>query len=64
MSIVDQLGSHAEQLTHARLNDAERARLVRSLRHREQPRSPRRSAASVLRQLADRIEPEAPCMDC
>lgn len=64
MSIVDSLGSTADQLAHARLDDAERARLARSIRHREQPRSPRRTAASVLRQLADRIEPENPCMDC
>jgi hypothetical protein len=64
MSIVDSLGSAADQLAHTRLDDAERARLVRQIRHREQPRSPRRSAASVLRQLADRIEPESPCMDC
>jgi hypothetical protein len=64
MSIVDQLGSAADQLHHTRLDDAERARLVRSIRHREQPRTPRRSAAAVLRQLADRIEPESPCLDC
>jgi len=64
MSIVDPLGSAASQVADARLGDAERARLVRSIRHRQQPRNPRRSAASVLRQLADRIEPESPCMDC
>ena len=64
MSIVDQLGSAADQLHHARLDDAERARLVRSIRHRQQPRSPRRSAATVLRHLADRIEPGSPCLDC
>lgn len=64
MSIADPLGSAAHQVAHARLDDAERARLVRTIRHRQQPRSPRRSAASVLRQLADRIEPEAPCSDC
>lgn len=64
MSIVDPLGSAATQVAHARLDDAERARLVRSIRHRQQPRSPRRSAASVLRQIADRIEPESPCLDC
>lgn len=64
MSIVDPLESTAEQLAHARLDDAERARLVRSIRHRQQPRSPRRSAASALRHLADRIEPESPCSDC
>ena len=64
MSIVDPLGSAVDQRTHARLDDAERARLVRTIRHREQPRSPRRSAAAVLRHLADRIEPERPCLDC
>jgi hypothetical protein len=64
MSIVDPLGSAAEQLAHTRLDDAARARLVRSIRHRQQPRTPRRSAASILRQLADRIEPESPCVDC
>ena len=64
MSIVDSLGATADQVAHARLDDAERARLVRSIRHRQSPRSPRRSAASVLRQLADRIEPENPCLDC
>ena len=63
MSIVDPLGSAADQRARMRLDDAERARLVRSVRHRE-PRSPRRSAASVLRHLADRIEPERPCLDC
>ena len=64
MSIVDSLGSAADQLAHTRLDDAERARLVRSIRSRQQPRSPRRSAASVLRHIADRIEPESPCLDC
>lgn len=64
MSIVDSLGSTATQVAHARLDDAERARLVRSIRHRQQPRSPRRSAASALRQLADRIEPEPSYLDC
>lgn len=64
MSIVDPLESVANQVAHARLDDAERARLVRSIRHRQQPRSTRRNAASVLRHLANRIEPESPCLDC
>jgi hypothetical protein len=64
MSIVDPLGSAADQLVRTRLDDADRARLVRSIRHRRQSPDPRRSAASMLRDLADRIEPESPCSDC
>ncbi len=64
MSIGDPLASTAEQLAHRRLDDAERARLVRSVRRRQQPRTPRRGAAMVLRHLADRLEPESPCLDC
>lgn len=63
MSIVDPLESVAMQVARARLSDAEHARLARSIRHRQQPRSTRRSAASVLRHLAARIEPEGPCLD-
>ena len=64
MSIADSLESTAQQLAHSRRDDAEHARLVRTIRRRHQPRTPRRSAASVLRQIADRIEPESPCLDC
>ena len=64
MSIVDPLGSAADQLTRTRLDDAARARLVRSIRHHRQSSDPRRSAASMLRDLADKIEPESPCLDC
>ena len=64
MSIADSLESAAQQLAHTRLEHAEHARLVRMVRHRDEPRTPRRGAASVLRQLADRIEPQSPCLDC
>ncbi|MEA2517585.1 MAG: hypothetical protein QOG16_1423 [Actinomycetota bacterium] len=64
MSIVDPLGSAADQLARTRLDDAARARLVRSIRHRRAPADPRRNAAAMLRDLADKIEPEQPCMDC
>ena len=64
MSKADPLESAAEQLAHSRLEHAEHARLVRTIRRRHEPRSTRRSAATVLRQLADRIEPESPCLDC
>ena len=64
MSIADPLESAAEQLAHSRLEHAEQARLVRTIRRRHQPRTPRRNAASILRHLVDRIEPESPCLDC
>jgi hypothetical protein len=63
MSTVDPLGSAAAQLAHARLDDAERYRLARSIR-RQRSRNPRRSAATVLRAWADRIEPDTACLDC
>lgn len=63
MSTLFSLENAAEQVAHRRLDDAERARLVRSIR--QSPRSPRRSIASTLRQLAERIEPaERACLDC
>jgi hypothetical protein len=60
MSIVDPLGSAADQLARTRLGDAERARLVRSIRHRRESSDPRQDAVSMLRNLADSIESDSP----
>lgn len=63
MSIFLSLESTVAQATEARRAEADRVRLVRSLRHRS-ARTPRHSLATALRGWADRLEPETPCLDC
>ncbi|HWC13931.1 MAG TPA: hypothetical protein VG929_04990 [Actinomycetota bacterium] len=63
MSTLHSLESAAAQVTQARLDEADRTRLVRSVRP-ARLRAPRRSVASALRSWADRLEPDRPCLDC
>ena len=63
MSTLHSIESAAAQVAHARLGEAERARLARSARQ-QQDHPTRRTVASVLRHWADRLEPERPCLDC